>query len=255
MMTTHSLPKRALRAFLLATALSGLSACAAVDRLSNIGRAPELSQIQNPTAAADYRPVSMPMPAPVVSAPMPNSLWQPGTKAFFEDQRADRVGDILTVVVNIDDSASLDNETERTRDNENKMGVGALFGFEGQLEKILSSDSDSSAFVGTNSTLDNDGKGTIDRTEAITVSVAAVVTQVLPNGNMVIFGRQETRVNFEVRELLIAGIIRPEDITSNNTIPFEKVAEARLSYGGRGQLTDVQQPRYGDQVLDIILPF
>jgi flagellar L-ring protein FlgH len=81
------------------------------------------------------------------------------------------------------------------------------------------------------------------------------VTQVLPNGNLVVQGRQELRVNFEVRELQITGVIRQQDISSTNTVSYTKLAEARISYGGRGQLTDVQQPRYGQQLLDIIAPF
>ena len=104
-------------------------------------------------------------------------------------------------------------------------------------------------------TSSSDGKGSVQRQESLTTNIAAVVTQLLPNGNMVVEGKQEIRVNFEMRELIVAGIVRPEDIQSDNTIDSSKIAQARIAYGGHGQITDVQQPRYGQQVMDVLLPF
>jgi flagellar L-ring protein precursor FlgH len=230
-----------------------LSGCAAVDRLKMIGEQPPLSAIENPTAAPGYKPVQMPMPQPQPASYNPNSLWRNGSRAFFKDQRAHQVGDILTVKVKITDKATVENETKRNRKNSEDSGVDNFFG-KTKLPifdkvnipgKILTADSSGSS----------EGKGTIDRKDEITTNVAGVVTQVLPNGNLVIEGKQEIRVNFEVRELIVAGIVRPEDIESDNTIDSTKIAQARIAYGGRGQITDVQQPRYGQQVLDIILPF
>ena len=233
------------------TLSSLMCGCAAIDRITKIGEQPNLSKIDNPTAQPGYKPVQMPMPAPQPVTYNPNSLWRNGSRAFFKDQRAHQVGDILTVTVNITDKAAIENETQRSRKNSQDSGITAFPGSQTQ--------SPSSAFPGriltTDSSLSNDGKGSVNRQEALQTNVAAVVTQVLPNGNLVVEGKQEIRVNFEMRELKVAGIVRPEDIQSDNTIDSSKIAEARIAYGGRGQITDVQQPRYGDQLTDIIIPF
>jgi flagellar L-ring protein precursor FlgH len=182
-----------------------------------------------------------------------NSLWRNGSRAFFKDQRAHQVGDILTVTVNFTDKANIANETQRSRANKEDTGLTDFAG-----SKLLTGAA-ASVFPGrlltADSTSSSDGKGTVQRQENLQTSVAAVVTQLLPNGNLVVEGKQEIRVNFEVRELVVAGIVRPEDIQSDNTIDSSKIAQARIAYGGRGQLTDVQQPRYGQQVLDVLLPF
>lgn len=239
----------------VASLAASLGACSALDRVEGIGSAPALAPINNPTAQAGYRPVSMPMPAPEQVVYEPNSLWRSGSRAFFRDQRAARVGDILTVIINISDSAKVNNATKRTRANSEGAGATNFFGLESQLSKVLPEAVDPSKLVDVTSDGSSAGSGSVDRKESVELTVAAVVTQVLPNGNLVIEGRQEVRVNFEVRELLVAGIVRPEDISSINTILHTQIAEARISYGGRGQLTDVQQPRYGQQLYDVIMPF
>jgi flagellar L-ring protein precursor FlgH len=230
-----------------------LSGCSAVDRFAAIGAPPNLSAIENPTVQAGYRPVNMPMPEPMPAAYSPNSLWRNGSRAFFKDQRAHQVGDILTVKVKIADNAKIDNETKRSRKSEEDAGVDDLLG----LSKlpVFKKVPIPGKVIDTNSTATTEGKGSVNRKEDLRTNVAAVVTQVLPNGNLVIEGRQEIRVNFELRELVVGGIVRPEDIESDNTLESSKIAYARIAYGGRGQITDVQQPRYGQQVLDIILPW
>ena len=184
----------------------------------------------------------MPHPEPVQYAA--NSLWQSGSRSFFKDQRARQIGDILTVVVTITDKAEIDNATERTRSGSDSVGAGGAVGT--AIDKfLLPAGSSASDLADVSSSSSQSGSGTVDRSETLETTVAAVVTQVLPNGNLVIEGRQEVRVNFEVRELIVAGVIRPEDIGAENTIDSSKIAEARIAYGGRGQITDVQQPRYG----------
>ncbi|MBK5962437.1 flagellar basal body L-ring protein [Rhodoplanes elegans] len=247
----NRLPRRvATLAVLLGATLSG--GCSAIDRLANIGETPKLSAIENPTAAPGYKPVQMPMPTPQPAVYNPNSLWRNGSRAFFKDQRAHQIGDLLTVTVKITDKAKYENETKRTRTNNESSAITDFIGTKtfnnavAPLPGTLLADNSNSA---------QDGKGTIDRKEELTTTVAAVVTQVLPNGNLVVEGRQEIRVNFEIRELIVAGIVRPEDIQSDNTIDSTKIAEARIAYGGRGQITDLQQPRYGQQLFDVLLPF
>jgi flagellar L-ring protein precursor FlgH len=227
--------------------------CSSLERLRNVGEAPALDPIQNPTTKAGYKPVQMPMPAPQPAVYNPNSLWRNGSRAFFKDQRAHQVGDILTVSVRITDRAQFENETQRSRANTEDSGVTDFVG-----AKALSASAKKfmpGRILTADSKALSEGKGSIDRKEELQTNVAAVVTQVLPNGNLVVEGKQEVRVNFEIRELIVAGIVRPEDIQSDNTIDSTKIAEARIAYGGRGQITDVQQPRYGQQVLDILLPF
>ena len=241
----------AISALLLATCALA-SGCSSIDRLSQIGEQPKLSAIENPTAQPGYKPVQMPMPKPEVASYNPNSLWRNGSRAFFKDQRATHVGDLLTVTVNITDKANIENETQRSRTNKEDSGITDFIGAKTitQANKILPG-----RILTADSTASSDGKGSVQRQEALQTNVAAVVTQVLPNGNLVVEGKQEIRVNFEVRELVVAGIVRPEDIQSDNTIDSSKIAQARIAYGGRGQIMDVQQPRYGQQVMDVLLPF
>jgi flagellar L-ring protein precursor FlgH len=237
----------------LLTTAALASGCSAVDRLSAIGEKPSLTAIENPTTQAGYKPVQMPMPKPEAASYNANSLWRNGSRAFFKDQRAHQVGDILTVTVNFTDKANIANETQRSRTNKEDSGISDFAGsklLSGSAAKVLPG-----RLLTADSTASSDGKGSVQRQENLQTSVAAVVTQLLPNGNLVVEGRQEIRVNFEVRELIVAGIVRPEDIQSDNTIVSSKIAQTRIAYGGRGQLTDVQQPRYGQQVLDVLLPF
>ena len=243
--------------FVLSGALLSLavvaSGCSSIDRLSQIGEKPKLTEIENPTTQPGYKPVQMPMPKPEQASYNANSLWRYGSRAFFKDQRAARIGDILTVTVNITDKANIANETQRSRTNSENSGVTSFFG----INKIPGTNAaiPPGRMLTADSTSSSDGKGSVNRQEALQTNVAAVVTQLLPNGNLVVEGKQEIRVNFEVRELIVAGIVRPEDIQSDNTIDSTKIAQARIAYGGRGQITDVQQPRYGQQVMDIVLPF
>ncbi|MCA1908088.1 MAG: flagellar basal body L-ring protein FlgH [Magnetospirillum sp.] len=245
-----------LRTTILALAAGSLTACNALSRLSEVGSGPTVSKIEDPTQKSGYQPVVMPMPQPVAPPQNANSLWRPGARAFFKDQRAKEVGDILTVAVAIsNESASFNSTLTRSRDSTEEAGITGLLGFENSLNKVLPDSVDPANLVGTTGTSTNTNTGTTGRTDSMTVSLAAIITQVLPNGNLVISGKQEIRVNYELRELNVQGIIRPEDISSANSVTYDKIAEARIYYGGRGVNSDLTQPRYGQQLLDVILPF
>lgn len=201
------------------------------------------------TGVAQFPPIIQPATYPEAPPRHLNSLWTGRNADLFRDTRALNVGDIVTVRILIDDKATLDNNSKRSR----VSGVTTGATFKGSVSdfSLGTLGVDLGLKGGTNA----NGRGEVDRKEEIDVSVAALVTQVLPNGNLYIAGQQEVRVNFEVRVLSIAGIIRPGDILPNNTIPYEKIAEARVSYGGRGRLTEVQNPGWGQQVLDAALPY
>ncbi len=228
-----------------------LSGCGTFDRIKRIGKAPDMTPIENPANVYGRKPIVMPMPAVAYVDDTKNSLWRSGARTFFNDQRAKQVGDILTVAINIEDKAKIKNSTERTRTSGEDSDLTNFFGLEKHLGKSISP----ASLTSLGSTSNNKGEGSVDRSESVNLTVAAVVTQVLPNGNMVIAGRQEVRINSEVRELLVSGVVRPEDIASDNVIEHTQIAEARISYGGRGTISDVQNPRYGQELYDILFPF
>lgn len=233
-----------------------LAGCTSMlQRFADVGEPPAMNPELNPVKQIDYTPVSFPQPPPISGERQSNSLWRPGARAFFKDQRASRVGDILTIIVNIDDKADLENKTSRSRDNDEDAQLPTLLGYERALNDFLPEAVNRTDLIDFSAATNNAGDGEIDRKEQINLRVAAVITQVLPNGNLVLYGRQEIRVNHEVRELAVKGVIRPEDVNPTNDVTWDKVAEARIVYGGRGVLSDVQQPRYGAQLFDIVFPF
>ncbi len=206
----------------IAAALAG---CSAVDRIQNIGATPKLAPITNPQQGQ----VMLPMPPQPATPRQASSLWQTNAHSFFPDPRATHVGDIITV------------------------NLTNFFGLENQLASATGADP--SKLVNMGSSTANTGAGSVNRSETINLTLAALVTQILPNGNMVISGHQQVKVNTEMRDLQISGVVRYEDVTQDNTINLSQIAEARISYGGQGQITDVQQPRYGSQLFDILMPF
>ncbi len=232
-----------------------LCGCGTLTKLSEVGRPPEMTPSSDPTAEAGYRPLTMPMPRGQFAPAEANSLWRAGSRAFFKDQRAAQVGDIVTILVNITDNADLNSQSDQNRNGAENMGIPNFLGLETNLARNLPHAVNPAKLIATNSTGTSTGTGSIKRNESVTLRLAGIITQLLPNGNLAVAARQEVRVNAELRELQVSGVIRPQDIGSDNTVRHDRLAEARISYGGRGQITDVQRPRYGQQLLDILLPF
>jgi len=240
----------------IVAATLSLGACSTVDKLNSVGQPPSMTPIMDPRDRNGGRAITMPMPRQEQVAYQPNSLWAAGARSFFKDQRATKIGDIVTVMIDISDKAEVSNKTSRSRKSDETADLTNLLGFEKTAGQMLLPDGfDPTAAVSLGSDSSTDGQGSVNRNEKVELTVAAVVTQVLPNGNLVLEGHQEVRVNFELRDLSVSGIVRPEDISATNEVKHTQMAEARISYGGRGQITDVQQPRYGQQVVDILFPF
>ena len=230
-----------IRPFLLAGSLALLAGCTTSN---DLGVPPKLSPVNY--HIGDERGAAFPdKPAGPVHR---FSLWDDRQSRLFTDPRAFERGDILTVLISINDQAKLKNENDLTRSGQNNVGLSGSFNIgkqSGSADGKLSSNGDST-FT---------GNGHTTRSEDIKLSVAAVVTSVMPNGNLIIRGSQEVRVNDELRVLTIAGIVRPTDINSDNTISYDRIAEARISYGGRGRISEVQQPAWGQQVWTRVSPF
>lgn len=230
--------------------------CKTLEKVDAAGELTPMTHIENPQAAPNYQPVTMPMPAPRPVYSSPNSLWRTGAQGFFKDQRASQVGDILTVIVDFNDNVSFSNTTDLSRDSKTSTGVNNLLGFEGKAaRKIFPEEFNPAKLFDLRSNPTHTGTGTITRKDTMTTNIASSIIQILPNGNFVVNGRQEVRVDNEVRELIIQGIVRPEDITAANTINLNKIAEARVSYGGRGVITNMQDAPVGQQVIDAVSPF
>lgn len=232
-----------------------LSGCGLVSKLSNVGDPPDMSHIQNPILAQDYRPVSMPMPQPEPERSNNNSLWQTGSRAFFKDQRANRVGDVITVLVVLEDKAKIDSNNTYNRQTGHTSGVTNFLGLESKLQTFLPKAVNPTRLINTNTNSQDTGRGLLDRKDTLETKIGATIIQILPNGNLVIQGRQEILFGTELRIIDVRGVIRREDIASDNTIPYSKIAEARIAYGGRGDVSDVSSVPWGQQVLNKVLPW
>ena len=235
--------------------LATLAALAACGRADHIGKAPDFTPVQETAAHSAMFSPGLPLRQETLRPVDQSSLWRAGRKSLLGDRRAMRRGDIMTVVIEIDDEAEISNSTQRSRDGSESLGVPGLFGIPQRIDERLPDGASMAEAVSIASASSSSGSGSVRRNEKLTLRVAATITDVLPNGVLAISGSQEVRVNYEMRELLVTGYVRPEDVSRQNEVTYDKIASARVSYGGRGQISDMQQPRIGQQVLDAVLPF
>ena len=243
---------RPLRLTLLCLLIALAAACG---RLSEVGRAPEFNPLEGSYQHHAMYSVPLPDRADPRRPTDQASLWSASQRSLLGDRRAGRRGDILTVVIEIDDRAEMSNTSSTGRNGAENMGISALFGLPQRAEARLPEGASLNPAVGTTSSSTFRGEGATRRNEKLTLRLATTVVETLPNGVMRIEGTQEVRVNNELRELIISGYVRPEDISRRNEITYDKIAGARIAYGGRGIITDMQRPRWGQQVADIVLPF
>ena len=240
-----------------AAALASSLALGACSTAVEAVRGPELAPIGYPAALVPTSQAYLPSPEQQAAdrAASANSLWRVGARTFFGDQRARRIGDIVTVNIDIDDRAQTQNTTNRSRSNDASGGVSNFFGLENSLGRAFPGGFDAANMIGLEGQANASGTGSVNRSEKVSLTIAAVVTDVMANGNMVIQGRQEVRTNREVRELTVAGIVRPEDISSANTIRHTQIAEARISYGGRGDISRMQATPAAQSLVERFSPF
>ncbi len=249
----------------LAVLIFSLSGCYVFDRLKSIGREPELSEIElgSEESEAPQKEVTRYAsgsddevePKQTKRNGRANSIWNPNSGKMFKYHAAWKAGDIIKVKVNIRDRATLDNESEQSRSSKDSLSTPNLFGLGDNIAKAFSNDGDKNNMINSNSSHETEGNGNIARNENINMEVAAVVKKVLPNGNLLISGQQEVRVNYEKRQIGISGIVRSKDIGADDSVRSNQIAEARISYGGKGTISDMQQPRYGAQVIDAVAPY
>ena len=241
--------------FLLIISITfNLTGCTSMfNQLQNVGKPPKINKVNiyDKKNLDEYYPKSTQNQEESSSS---NSLWTPNSKTFFfRERKAKDIGDILKIKIVIEDKAKLNNKTTKMKNSDKNMGLPNFFGLEKTIENKIPATPGN--LIGLNSKSNSSGDGEIDRKETIKTNIAATIIRILPNGNFLIKGSQEIRVNFELREITVTGIVRPEDIGSDNSVDLDQIAEARVSYGGRGQITQIQQDPYGKQILDIISPF
>lgn len=236
-------------------AIGLLCATGGCSRLQAVGQTPEFTQAQASPEAAAMMTYGMGSELPIQTVSVTPSLWSGERHSLLGDRRAIQRGDILTVVIEIDDSASISNSTDRSRNGSEELSIPSLFGIPQRVDESLPEGASLGSAVSVNSSSSFGGDGSVRRNEQLELRVAATIVNVMPNGVLAIEGTQEVRVNFEMRELLVSGFVRPQDISRQNEITYDKIASARISYGGRGQISDMQQPRLGQQVADVVLPF
>lgn len=230
------------------------------EKLSQVGSSPQLSQIQNPTLASNYTPISMPVSRPISIQSGMNSLWQTGSKSFFKDQRARRIGDLITINIDINNKESTSVTPSISRESLMNSTAKNLLGLQTNMERLLNTSvkttkGNNNEYLNTKSKPEHKGSGKYDIEDKINFQVSATVIQVLPNGNMVVMGRSEIKLLHEVREIEVRGIIRPSDVKANNSIESNKVAELRILYTGHGDISDVAEQPWGNQILNKVMPF
>ncbi len=175
---------------------------------------------------------------------------------FFQDLRAHKVGDLVTINIVETSTATKKADTKTSRTSSIDAGINNLLGYETKMRSWgVPHAFDNKAMFKASMGNDFDGSGSTSRDESMTASITARVVQVLPNGNLFIEGTRKIRVNNETQNITLSGIIRPSDISPDNTVLSSYIADARIDYTGSGPVSDKQRPGWLARILDVAWPF
>lgn len=183
------------------------------------------------------------------------SLWPGEQHSLYADHKARTTGDILTITIAEKASASKMASTDSDRSSSISASLPNLLGLENSNLLAQNPNLDLSALVKADFANSFEGSGKTVRKEDLVASLTTQVIQVYPNGNLKIRGGKEVRVNNETQVIYLTGIVRPVDIMANNTIDSKHVLNARISYTGKGAISDKQHPGWLTRVIDNVWPF
>ncbi len=198
---------------------------------------------------------SLPMTEEKILPPNEGGIYSVKSKNLYQDNRARRVGDILLVKIVETSSGKKSANTKTSRASSLTGGISSFFGFEQSLLTKGGEHTPSRTSMDADLSSGFEGKAETSRDSVVSATISAKVMEVTMDGNLIIQGYREVRVNNETQHIILSGIVRPTDISQDNSILSSSIADARIEYNGTGTLADRQQPGWLANAIDVIWPF